>query len=207
MIEALGLGLLLGLSAGLSPGPLLALVLSQTLRFGAGAGIRVALAPLITDLPIVVGAVLLVGAAPTTGWLPAVIAAAGGALVAYLAFDTWRTEPVEDGLVDRAARSWTRGVVVNFLSPHPYLFWLAVGAPTLLAAVARDGAAGAAGFLVGFYGGLVGSKIVVAVATSRARGFVSGRGYRIVMRVLAVLLAVFALGLLREAVLLATGNA
>jgi threonine/homoserine/homoserine lactone efflux protein len=207
MIEALGLGLLLGVSAGMSPGPLLALVLSQTLRFGAGAGVRVALAPLITDLPIVVGAVLLVGVVPTAGWLPSAIAAAGGVFVAYLAIDTWRTQPVEEGLVDRAPRSWTRRVVVNFLSPHPYLFWLAVGAPTLLAAVARDGAAGGAGFLVGFYGGLVGSKIVVALATARARGFVSGRGYRIVMRVLAVLLAVFALGLLREAVLLATGNA
>jgi threonine/homoserine/homoserine lactone efflux protein len=205
MIEALGLGLLLGVSAGMSPGPLLALVLSQTLRFGAGAGIRVALAPLITDLPIVVGAVLLVGAAPTTGWLPAVIALAGAAFVAYLAWDTWRTEMAEDGLVAAAPHSWTRGVIVNFLSPHPYLFWLAVGAPTLLSAVARDGAAGGAGFLVGFYGGLVGSKVIVALATSRARGFVSGRGYRIVMRALGVLLAVFALGLLREAVLLVTG--
>jgi len=205
MIAALGLGLLLGVSAGMSPGPLLALVLSQTLRFGAGAGVRVALAPLITDLPIVVGAVLLVGAAPATGALPAGIAMAGAAFVAYLAWDTWRSELAEDGLVAGAPRSWTRGVVVNFLSPHPYLFWLAVGAPTLLAAVASDGAGGAVGFLAGFYGGLVWSKVIVAVATSRARGFVSGRGYRIVMRVLAVLLAVFALGLLREGILLIAG--
>jgi len=206
MIEALGLGLILGVSAGMSPGPLLALILSQTVRFGAGAGIRVALAPLITDLPIVVGAVLLVGAVPTSGWLPAVIAAAGAAFLAYLAVDTWRSETVEDGLVAVAPRSWTRGVVVNFLSPHPYLFWLAVGAPTLLAAVARDGIAGGAGFLMGFYGGLVGSKMVVALSTARARGFVSGRGYRVVMRVLAVLLGLFSLGLLREAGLLATGS-
>lgn len=203
MITALGLGLLLGVSAGMSPGPLLALVLSQTLRFGAGAGMRVAAAPLITDLPIVAGAVLLVGAAPSTGLLPAAIALAGAAFVAYLAIDTWRSELEEGGLVSIAPRSWTRGIVVNLLSPHPYLFWLAVGAPTLLAAWASDAAAGAAGFLLGFYGGLVGSKMVVALATSRARGFVSGRGYRLVMRVLAVLLGLFALGLLREAMTLA----
>lgn len=202
MITALGLGLLLGVSAGMAPGPLLALVVSQTLRFGAGAGLRVAAAPLLTDLPIIAGAVLLVGAAPTTGWFPAVIALAGAAFIAYLAVDTWRSELDEAGLEAAAPRSWTRGVLVNALSPHPYLFWLAVGAPTLLASWVSDGAAGAGGFLAGFYGGLVGSKMLVAVATARARGFVSGRGYRITMRVLAVLLAFFALALLREAWLL-----
>jgi threonine/homoserine/homoserine lactone efflux protein len=202
VITALGLGLLLGVSAGMAPGPLLALVLSQTLRFGAGAGLRVAAAPLITDLPIVVGAVLLVGAAPTTGWFPAVIALGGAAFIAYLALDTWRSKLPADDLAAAAPRSWTRGVLVNFLSPHPYVFWLTVGAPTLLAAWATDGTAGTGGFLAGFYGGLVGSKVIVALATSRARGVVTGRGYRAAMRVLAVLLAAFALALVREAWLL-----
>ena len=65
MLEAFGTGMLFGLSAGLAPGPLLALGIAQTLRFGAGQGVRVALAPLITDLPIIVGCVLLVGSAAT----------------------------------------------------------------------------------------------------------------------------------------------
>jgi threonine/homoserine/homoserine lactone efflux protein len=205
MLTALGIGLLLGVSAGLSPGPLLALVLSQTLRHGLGQGIRVALAPLLTDLPIVAGSVLLVGAAPSGGPLPGLIALAGAGFVAYLAVDTWRTEPAGEGLVAAAPRSWTRGVTVNLLSPHPYLFWLAVGAPTLLGAAASDGVGGGAGFLLGFYGGLVGSKVAVAVGVARARGVVTGRGYRLVMRGLAVLLALFALGLLREAWLLLAG--
>jgi threonine/homoserine/homoserine lactone efflux protein len=205
MIAALGLGLLLGVSAGMAPGPLLALVLSQTLRFGAGAGLRVAAAPLLTDLPIVVGAVLLIGAAPTTGALPAAIALGGAAFIAYLAWDTWRSRLPGEDLAAAAPRSWSRGVMVNLLSPHPYLFWLTVGAPTLLASWAGAGAAGAAGFVAGFYGGLVGSKMAVALATARARGRVTGRGYQVVMRVLAVLLALFALGLLREAWLLVAG--
>ena len=46
-------GLVLGLSGGLVPGPLLTLVASETLRHGAAAGIRVALAPLLTDAPII----------------------------------------------------------------------------------------------------------------------------------------------------------
>lgn len=45
-------GIIFGLSAGISPGPLLALVISETLKFGRKEGIKVAIAPLITDIPI-----------------------------------------------------------------------------------------------------------------------------------------------------------
>ncbi|MFA6111330.1 MAG: hypothetical protein WDA75_21445 [Candidatus Latescibacterota bacterium] len=38
-------GLLLGLSAGVAPGPLTALILSETLRHGRAAGLRLALVP------------------------------------------------------------------------------------------------------------------------------------------------------------------
>ncbi|TNF50926.1 MAG: LysE family translocator, partial [Gammaproteobacteria bacterium] len=53
MTEFLFLGVVLGLSAGLSPGPLQTLVMAETLRFGVRAGIKVALSPVITDLPII----------------------------------------------------------------------------------------------------------------------------------------------------------
>ena len=49
-------GIVLGLSGGLSPGPLTALVISQTLRFGARGGMLVALAPILTDAPLVIAA-------------------------------------------------------------------------------------------------------------------------------------------------------
>jgi threonine/homoserine/homoserine lactone efflux protein len=47
--------LVFGLSAGLSPGPLMTLVIAETLKRGIPAGIRIAVAPLITDLPIIAG--------------------------------------------------------------------------------------------------------------------------------------------------------
>ena len=56
-------GILLGLSGGLSPGPLTALVISQTLRFGAREGMLVALAPILTDGPLVLAAGFLVSVA------------------------------------------------------------------------------------------------------------------------------------------------
>ena len=53
MMTALASGVLLGLSAGLSPGPMLALVLAQTLRHGSREGCKIALTPLVTDPPII----------------------------------------------------------------------------------------------------------------------------------------------------------
>ncbi len=208
MIDAFATGALFGLSAGLAPGPLLALVISQTVRHGLGQGVRVALAPLITDLPIVVVSALVVGTVAGASGPLAIITLAGAAFVTWLAWDTWRAQPPGElpaGETAPAARSWTRGVVANGLSPHPWLFWIAVGAPTLLSAYATGGMPRAAAFLLGFYGCLLGSKLGIALAVGRTRGRVAGRGYRLTMRVLAVLLAAFAVGLLREGLLLLGG--
>jgi threonine/homoserine/homoserine lactone efflux protein len=208
-LTALATGMLFGLSAGLAPGPLLALIVTQTLRHGLADGVRVAMAPLVTDVPIVVACVLLVGTLAGAGAPLAAIALLGAAFVGWLAVDTWRTEPPGASAATEpapAARSWARGAVTNALSPHPWLFWVAVGAPTLIAAHAAGGVVAAACFLAGFYGCLVGSKVGVAVLVGRARGRVAGRGYRWTMRILAVLLGLFAAGLLREGVLLLTGG-
>ena len=53
MLNFLGIGFILGLSAGFAPGPLLTLVISETLQHDIKAGVKVALAPMITDLPII----------------------------------------------------------------------------------------------------------------------------------------------------------
>jgi len=51
--ESLFPGIILGLVAGLSPGPMLALVIAETLKFGKEEGFKVAVSPLITDLVLV----------------------------------------------------------------------------------------------------------------------------------------------------------
>lgn len=54
-----------------------------------------------------------------------------------------------------------RGVLVNALSPHPWIFWIGVGAPLLVASW-RDAPGRGIAFLVGFYLLLVGSKVAIA---------------------------------------------
>jgi len=190
---ALLLGLSLGLGAGLSPGPLLTLVITATLERGFGAGLRVALAPFVTDLPIILATLLFLRRLPPVAVVGLTLA--GGLFVLYLGVETVRAAPQATLTVDAPQGSqqdlW-RGALVNMLSPHPWLFWLTVGGPLVLQQGQRS-TLSAGLFLAGFYSLLVGSKILIAGAIASGRRYLSQRWYR---RLLALAgLALIALGL------------
>ncbi len=197
MLAALASGVLLGFAAGLSPGPMLALALGQTLRHGSREGCKIALTPLITDAPIILVALALATRLAQIRPLLGIVSLAGAIFVLYLAWES-------SGSMRQAAEapaerpgSWLKGIVTNLLNPHPWLFWLTVGA-AILAKTMEQGWLVAAAFLFGFYLLLVGSKVIVALLAGRSRHLLAGRSYRVVMRVLAVLLAIFAILLFRE---------
>lgn len=189
-------GVLLGLSSGLAPGPLLALVASETLRHGVRAGVRVALAPLITDLPIILITILLLRPLADHALPLAAIHFAGGVYLAWLGVEGVRFRG-EERVAVNSADGLRRGVIANFLNPSPYLFWLAVGAPTVLAAW-REGWPAATAFVAAFYALLVGSKVALALALGRARHLLRSGGYIVLMRGLGLLLLVYAVLFLRE---------
>jgi threonine/homoserine/homoserine lactone efflux protein len=126
-----------------------------------------------------------------------VVSLAGGAFVLYLAWDSIHPVRMDTKAPAEPPRSWLKGVVTNLLSPHPWLFWLTVGAAILAEAIAQSWLVAAA-FLFGFYLLLVGSKVGVALLAGRSRDLLAGRPYRVVMRVLAAMLGVFARLLFRE---------
>lgn len=206
MITYLGSGVLLGLSAGLSPGPLFALVLAQTLRHGIREGCKVALAPLVTDLPIILCSTFLLSKIAGVKPLLGGISLAGGIFVLFMAYETFRFGGECETAVEGEAQSLSRGILANFLSPHPYLFWIAVGAPTILKGWSVTPWAAIA-FVGGFTVCLVGSKIMLAIVVGKSRRFLAGGVYRLVMRFLGLLLLGFALFLLKDGIELLLGNA
>ncbi len=178
----------------------MALLISQTLRHGLREGLRVAFAPILSDIPVVLLFVFVfsevTNIGPALAWMPV----AGGIFVGYLGYESFRSPGATVGEAQTAPRSLTKAVLVNFLNPHVYLFWGTVGAPTLLKGLKRtDGAAVA--FAGGFYLCLVGSKVLMAILVSRSRNVLTGRGYQIVMRSLGVLLAVVAVWMLAGGVM------
>jgi threonine/homoserine/homoserine lactone efflux protein len=187
------LGLSLGLSAGLSPGPLLTLVITRTLGRGFGAGLRVALSPLITDAPIILLTLLLFNALPPL--LERAITAVGGLYLIYLGVATARSArharlQTEGIAPDAAHVDLWQGALVNLLSPHPWLFWIAIGSPTLARAW-QTGWPYALAFLAGFYSLLVGGKIVVAAAVAGGRRLLTDLWYRRLLWGAGLLLCLF----------------
>jgi threonine/homoserine/homoserine lactone efflux protein len=196
-------GITLGFAAGISPGPLMTLVITRTLERGLPAGLRVAVAPLLTDLPIVVISVLVFSALPPTFEIALTL---GGALfILYLAWEIAqdaRSARLTDAHTLQSASApsdlW-RGMVVNFLSPHPWLFWMGVAAPILSSAWQSDSWA-AIGFLAGFYGLLIGTKVLAAVAMAGGRHLLNDSWYQRLLLASALLLLFFSLRLFWDAI-------
>ena len=180
-------GLVLGLSAGLAPGPLLTLVISETLSQGLGAGLRVALAPLVTDFPIVLAALLILSRLADFNMVLGLISLAGSGVILKMGLENFRTGAVDVAEAGARSRSLAKGVVVNFLSPHPYIFWLSVGGPLATRAWAETPWA-ATGFILFFYLMLIGSKAGLAMIAAKSGTLLKGRLYRATMKILGILL-------------------
>jgi threonine/homoserine/homoserine lactone efflux protein len=198
MIASLITGLVLGLSAGVSPGPLTVLVISQTLTHGPRAGYKVAFAPLITDAPIIALTIVVLTQLANSPTLFGLISLGGGVYLLYLAYESFRPSGI-DSTATGAPGALTKGVLVNFLNPNPYIFWLSVGAPTIFKAWAETPFAAIA-FISGFYVCLVGAKIVLAMLVGTSRAWFTGRAYVYLMRGLGVWLVVFAVMMARDGV-------
>ncbi|MEW5736364.1 MAG: LysE family transporter [Thermodesulfobacteriota bacterium] len=190
-MEYLISGILLGLSGGLSPGPLTALVMAQSIRHGPAEGAKAGLAPLVTDLPIVALAIGVLTGLRSIAPLLGGISVAGSFFLLYLAWECFTARDLEPAETPEAPRSLAKGVLTNLLNPSPYLFWFSVGAPLVLSA-SKSGPGAVALFFASFYLFLVGSKAGIALATGKARSLLTGRPYRWIMRALGLCLAGFA---------------
>ena len=199
MMVYLGAGALLGISAGFSPGPLFALVLAQTLRHGIREGCKVALAPIVTDLPLIILSTLLLRQLVDFKPLLGSVSLLGALYLLRMAYGTLRCTPPGETDEDRAPKSLGRGMLANALSPHPYLFWISVGAPAILKGMGSGDILAGPSFVVGFLGCLVGAKLALAILVGKSRRFLTGRLYLTIMRSIGLLLLVFAYLLGKEA--------
>jgi threonine/homoserine/homoserine lactone efflux protein len=195
-------GVAFGLSAGLTPGPLLALVIAQTLTHGPREGCKVALAPLLTDTPIILAALLLTRSAAGHEAVLGAITLCGAAFLLYCAWDCLRWTPPGPGRNDahreKGPGSVRKGVLANFLNPGPYLFWMTVGAP-LIAESQGLGWPTLASFLGAFSLTIVSAKSGVALLTWRSGPVLGSRGYALVMKALGVMLLFYAALFVRDA--------
>lgn len=149
-------GFLLGATAAAQPGPFQAYLLSQTLQNGWKPTLLAALAPLISDGPIIVLMLFILNQTPS--WLLAGLQLIGGFFLLYLAskaFTVFRQPPVEQPIdLSPQKLNLFEAALINGLSPGPYIFWATVTGPILVTAWHKS-AGHATFFMIGFYGTLI----------------------------------------------------
>ena len=156
-----------------------------------------ALVPLLTDLPIIVVSLILLDKLAQFKPILGLISMAGALFVAYLALESFRADGIVLTTQGNKPKSMQKGMVANFLNPHPYLFWITVGSPIILKAK-NVSLFSAVVFVGSFYILLVGSKILLAMVIGKYQTFLAGKTYKYIMRFLGVVLALFALFFLRD---------
>ena len=185
-------GAALGFAAAITPGTFQTYLISESLSGGFRRAAPVAFAPLISDAPIIILSLLLLDKLPEN--FLRVISLAGGIFALYLAWRllvSWRNGTVikvNNGEPEKG--NLRRGVIANFLTPGPYLFWTLVSGPILLEAGRQSIPLGAA-FLIGFYGIMIAGLLGIALLIAQARRL----GPRVVQSLLllsSLILVIFA---------------
>jgi threonine/homoserine/homoserine lactone efflux protein len=199
-------GMSLALSAIAIPGPLQAYLLNITLNYGWRRGLLVVFSPLITDVPIIALTLFLLsslqGISPDAIKL---IQIAGGILLLTIARRAWaqyqagvtfgaNTSQAADGSPRRILAT---GIMMNFLSPGPYIFWSTVNGPLLLKGLAIS-PLHALAFLLAFYGTFLGGLALLVLIFDRV-GRLNVRVMRGLMLATIVLLVYFGTRLIADA--------
>lgn len=198
-ITCLTMGAVFGLTAGISPGPLLTLVISETLRHNKTEGVKIAVAPLITDIPIVLLTIFILSKMASSDIVLGLISILGGIFIAYLGYDSIRSKGIEIDVQNLKPKSIRKGIIVNILSPHPYIFWLMVGAPITVKAYQASPVAAFA-FIIAFYVMLIGSKISIALIVDKSRAILKNKVFIWTLRILGLVLMIFAILLIKEGI-------
>jgi len=171
-------GISFGFFAGISPGPLSFLIITETLRGGFKRGAAISFAPILTDGPIIILGFFLLHFLSGGGYFflfLSVISFAGALFLLYLtagilffpAAHSTSPETSETG-----PPSLLKGIMVNFLSPHPYLFWFTIGIPAMM----KTGLiACRLGFAAAFFIIIIAIKIALAYSVAKGSRHLGGR--------------------------------
>ena len=200
MIEAIEffvIGATLGLVAGITPGPLLTLVITETMKYNRREGMKIALAPVLSDLPIVTLSLLILAKMSSYDNILSAISFLGSGFLIYMAYETIKIKSTQLNIESAETHSFKKGILANILSPHVYLFWILVGAPITLKAF-KINIISSILFILGFYIFITGSKMFIAVISEKTKNVFSSKIYISIIKILGIMLVVFAIILIKD---------
>jgi threonine/homoserine/homoserine lactone efflux protein len=176
-----------GITAGFKPGPLGIVVIQQTLEHGLKSGVKASLAPIISDGPIIILALMVLSQFKEISPFIGTLSIVGGLYLLWLCLKIIRVNEINITEKLEKPKSLETAIKVNLLSPNPYLFWFTVGGTYLIVGTRIQSIV----FIAVSVGTLVVSKMVTAWIAANFREFLGSSAYVVVMKILGFLLAAF----------------
>ena len=192
-------GAILGVVEGVKPGPLLTMVIRETLSGGLRAGVRTAAAPIFTDGPLVIVSLLAAGWISTQPTILIAISILGAGYLLKMGLECFTIEPPPSDLAGiDVSDSFKRGILTNLLNPNVYIFWFLIGGP-LMASVADEEPLAPVAYALTFLVSIIMVKSLIALAFDRTRGNLSHSTYKAVLSLCGLAMIVFATGFMFQA--------
>ena len=169
----------MGFSVASMPGPILALITTETLRRGAWPGAQTALAPMCVDACVMLPLVMALQSAIPSGAGALLIGLAGSSFLFWLGLRSFRAghAPYAPG-GHRGARRlppFLKSVLTQLMNPYAYIFWGTVGFAFVREGFEAHGLKGALSFPAGFWLGAGTMNFLVVYLVSRGRRYPPAR--------------------------------
>lgn len=185
-------GLALGFAAGILPGPVMMFAISQVIKKGAWAGVKVQFGATAMDIIRIIVTIFLFSYLPQNKLLIGSIAFVGGLFLLYMAYGNFIFKPEFDVSEAIVTKPVLQGMLGNILNAAAYVFWLTVGGPIILAANISGSRWAVLLFAIGFLVTITGIGTAVALLADRAKHYLSSKYYVYTIRALGLVLIVFA---------------
>ena len=204
LIAIFGSAFLIGFSGALMPGPLFALVLSGSSKYGFKAGPLTVLGHGILELALVIGLVLGLGSLLQNETVFKIIGMVGGAVLVYLGIDMIRSIrqakiDLEKGGKDPGKSLIFHGIIASLSNPYWIMWWATIGMALILSASKYK----LWGVIVFFIGHILSDLVwysSVSFAVDRGRKFLSQKVYKGIIAVCGVFLIGFGIYFISGAV-------
>lgn len=189
----------LGVAAAVSPGPLMALILSETLKYGKREGFAVAFSPLLTDTPIfLISYFLIYREATSVETVPKVLYIIGGVLLLYFGYKnvvyrykTLDKLETEGGIISPLLK----GLSINALNPYTYGFWFFVAINFYSEDFYRTVL-----FFIFFFVAFILTEGVIILVVHKTKNFLNERLYTYIIRIVGLVFVLVGLNFLILAV-------
>jgi len=180
----------LGIIEGVKPGPLMAVVISETMIHNWKSGLKVALVPLITDGPVILLSVILYELLTINAIAQAIIGFMGSLILIWLGIDCFKKSKIKFDESPKESHSFKKGIITNLTNPNMYLYWVLIGAPFLLEAYSINISYPFL-FIGGFFAAFIVLKMCIAILVDKSKDFLNTSGYKRLLQFSGIALFLF----------------